>query len=75
MFDVREYLDADGRSPFADWFVDLDATAAAKVTVAIARIEQGTLSAFKGVGGECLSIGSTSALAIECISGWTVTRW
>jgi len=32
----------------------LDATAAAKVTVAIARIEQGTLSAFKRVGGGVL---------------------
>jgi len=54
MLDVREYLDADGRSPFADWFADLDATTAAKVTVVIARIEQGTLSAFKGVGGGVL---------------------
>jgi putative addiction module killer protein len=52
--DVREYLDADGRSPFADWFADLDATTASKVTVVIARIEQGTLSAFKGVGGGVL---------------------
>jgi len=32
----------------------LDATAAAKVTVAIARIEQGTLSAFTRVGGGVL---------------------
>ena len=54
LLEVREYLGADGRSPFAVWFADLDATAAAKVTVAIARIEQGTLSAFKGVGGGVL---------------------
>ena len=54
ILDVREYLAADGRSPFAVWFADLDATAAAKVAVAIARIEQGTLSAFKGVGGGVL---------------------
>ncbi|MBV8209645.1 MAG: type II toxin-antitoxin system RelE/ParE family toxin [Burkholderiaceae bacterium] len=54
MLDVREYLDADGRSPFAEWFADLEATAAAKVTVALTRIKQGTLSAFKGVGAGVL---------------------
>ena len=47
---LREYQDMDGHSPFADWFSDLDVTAAAKVTVAIARIEQGNHSNVKGVG-------------------------
>ena len=50
MLDVREYLDASGRSPFGEWFADLDAAAAAKVTVAVARIEQGNLSNVKTVG-------------------------
>jgi len=36
MLDVREYLDEDGTSPFADWFTGLDATAAAKITVVLA---------------------------------------
>jgi putative addiction module killer protein len=54
MLDVSEYLDADDRSPFADWFADLEATVAAKVTVALTRIEQGTLSSFKGVGAGVL---------------------
>lgn len=40
----------DGTSPFADWFIGLDSTAAAKVTIALARIEQGNLSSAKGVG-------------------------
>jgi len=48
--DVREYLTADGESPFGEWFADLDAQAAAKVTIAIARIGQGNLSNVKGVG-------------------------
>lgn len=48
--DVREYLDEDGFSPFADWFASLDAVAAAKITVVLARIEQGNLSNVKGVG-------------------------
>ena len=43
MLDVREYEDTEGRSPCAAWLADLDATAAAKVTVAIARTEQGNL--------------------------------
>jgi len=36
--------------PFADWFRDLDAVTAAKVTVAITRIGMGNLSNAQGVG-------------------------
>ncbi len=50
MLDVREYLEVDGTSPFAAWFATVDATAAAKITVVLARIEQGNLSNVKGVG-------------------------
>jgi len=46
-----EYQDEDGDSPFAKWFDRLDAQAAAKVTVAIVRMEQGNLSNAKSVGG------------------------
>lgn len=48
--DIREYVDREGRKPFADWFDDLNPPAAAKVTVAIARMEAGNLSNTKGVG-------------------------
>ena len=47
---LRYYLTADGESPFESWFSDLDARAAAKVTVAVARLEQGNLSSVKTVG-------------------------
>jgi len=47
---IREYVDARGRSPFAEWFDGLDARAAAKITVALARIEMGNLSSVKAVG-------------------------
>lgn len=50
MLKLREYQDSDGHSPFANWFSELDVTAAAKVTVAIARIEQDNHSNVKGVG-------------------------
>jgi putative addiction module killer protein len=57
MVAIREYLDAQGRSPFAKWFEILNASAAAKVTTALVRIEQGNFSNTKGVGAgvfECL---------------------
>ena len=50
---VVELLLEDGSSPYADWFVTLDPVAAAKVTVAKVRIEQGNLSNaewFRGIG-------------------------
>lgn len=45
-----EYLDSNGESPFARWFGRIDAAAASKVTVALARIEAGNLSNAKSVG-------------------------
>lgn len=48
--DLREYLEADGGSPFGDWVSALDATAAAKVVVALSRMAQGNLSNAKSVG-------------------------
>jgi len=47
---VLEYLDRAGSNPFAAWFQGLDATAAAKVTTALRRLELGILSNVKGVG-------------------------
>lgn len=49
--DIRQYEDADGQSPFGRWFARLDAKAAAKVTVALARLEQGNSSNVKWLGG------------------------
>jgi putative addiction module killer protein len=50
MLELRYYLASDGGSPFEEWFTDLDSAAAAKVAVALARLEQGNLSNVKGVG-------------------------
>lgn len=54
MMEIREYTNPDGGSPFADWFNDLDAQAAAKVTTALVRMEQGNFSNAKGVGAGVL---------------------
>jgi putative addiction module killer protein len=51
MIELRFYVLEDGRSPFEEWFVELDGVAAAKVTVALARLEQGNSSSAKPVGG------------------------
>jgi putative addiction module killer protein len=47
---VLEYLEPDGRSPYADWFDGLNPAVAAKVTIALARLAQGNFSNVKGVG-------------------------
>jgi len=50
MVDVREYLDIGGWSPYAEWFDNLNAPAAAKVAIAVTRIAQGNFSNVKGLG-------------------------
>lgn len=40
----------NGKSPFAEWFSELDSAASAKIVRALARMEQGNLSNVKGVG-------------------------
>ena len=50
MFEIREYIDTEGRSPYARWFNRLNAQAAAKVATALVRMEQGNLSNIKGAG-------------------------
>ena len=50
MIAIKEYVDLEGRSPYARWFNRLNAHAAAKVATALVRLEQGNLSGVKGVG-------------------------
>lgn len=52
-YQIKELLLADGDSPFGKWFGSLEAVAAAKVRVAVSRMEQGNLSNvewFRGIG-------------------------
>jgi putative addiction module killer protein len=48
--EVREYLDAFGRSVYAAWFNSLDPLAAAKVATAVTRMSLGYFSNVEGVG-------------------------
>ena len=54
MVEIQEYANSDGSSPFAHWFDELDGRAAAKVTTALTRMEQGNFSNVKGVGAGIL---------------------
>jgi putative addiction module killer protein len=50
---VLEYLREDGTSPYGEWFMRLDSFAAAKITIAKLKMEQGNLSNvkwFRGIG-------------------------
>jgi putative addiction module killer protein len=50
---IRELLLDGGESPFSAWFNSLEAVAAAKVRVALGRMEQGNFSNvewFRGIG-------------------------
>ena len=50
-FVIQEYVRANGKSPFGEWFRGLNPVAAAKITVALEKIEAGNLSNVKAVGG------------------------
>lgn len=54
MVQIREYIDAKGRSPYARWFNRLNPQAAAKVVAALVRMEQRNLSGVKSVGAGVL---------------------
>src|SRR6266853_5522011 len=47
-FEIREYIEA-GRSPFAEWFDDLDSVTAARVDRYVRRLEAGNFGAAKSL--------------------------
>jgi putative addiction module killer protein len=49
-FEIIEYVDSSGGSPFRHWFDALDAVVAARVTAALARLALGNWSRAKSVG-------------------------
>jgi putative addiction module killer protein len=50
MIRIKQYLDQAGRSPFEKWFMELDNTAAAKITKSVYKLELGNFSNVEGVG-------------------------
>jgi putative addiction module killer protein len=56
MLEIRYYVAADGRQPFAEWFADLEPVTRARIARVMARMEQGNLSNVKPVGGGVLEV-------------------
>jgi len=54
MLDIREYHDRAGRSPFREWFDELNSEASRQVTTTLYRMGLGNFSNVKSVGaGVC----------------------
>jgi putative addiction module killer protein len=49
-FELRTYVDEDGRASFETWILELDGQAQAKVTIALSRLELGNMSNVEAVG-------------------------
>jgi len=66
-YQIKELLLDEGDSPFAEWFGSLEAVAAAKVRVAVSRMEQGNLSNvewFRGIGEYKIDLGPGLRMAL-----------
>lgn len=64
---IKELLLEDGDSPFGQWFGSLQAVAAAKVRVAVGRMEQATCLTSSGFG----ALASTRSIGgLGCASTW-----
>ena len=70
---VRDYVRADGGSPFATWFESLESKAAAKVATALIRLEAGNLSSLKSLGGGLAELRIDWGRATGSISTGTAT--
>jgi putative addiction module killer protein len=59
--EIVAYVNAAGRTPYAEWHEKLDSAVRARVTVAVYRLEAGNFSAAKGAGAGifelCLDFG------------------
>jgi putative addiction module killer protein len=51
VIEIRQYVDRLGRIPFERWFLRLDGTVRARITVALGRLEEGNFSTTKSLGG------------------------
>jgi hypothetical protein len=63
---VEEYIAENGRIPYRDWFDSLHVQAAAKVAIAVLRMEMGKISSVSGSTASA-NTASTGARATEFI--------
>jgi len=70
MIEVVECLNAQGRSPYREWFLSLDPQAAAIVTVAIERLADGNISRVKPIGEGAAEIRIDRGPGYRVYFGW-----
>lgn len=68
VFEILYYLSEDGRSPFEEWYLSLNASAGLRIATAIRRLKLGNTSNVSPLEKECSNIVSISARVTECIS-------
>ncbi len=51
MIQLIEYVDEEGKIPYARWLDSLDQTVKARIVITVYRLSAGNSSASKGVGG------------------------
>jgi putative addiction module killer protein len=69
MIRIEEYV-SDGKSPFRRWFDDLDARAAAIVTVAVERLAEGNTSNVKSIGEGAAELKINRGPGYRVYFGW-----
>lgn len=75
MIRIEEYLTAQGKSPFGEWFDGLAPQAAAIVTIAVGRLGEGNVSSVKPIGEGAAELRIDRGRAIASISDGTAGRW
>lgn len=70
MIEIVECLNAQGRSPYRDWFFSLDPQAATIVTVAIQRLADGNTSRVKSIGEGVAEIRIDRGPGYRVYFGW-----
>ena len=70
MIEIVECLNAQGRSPYREWFLSLDPQAAAIVTVAIERLADGNTSRVKPLGEGAAEIRIDRGPGYRVYFGW-----
>jgi putative addiction module killer protein len=67
---IEEFVTEHGASPFGGWFSDLDAQAAAIVTVALARLADGNTSKVEPIGEGAAELKINRGPGYRVYFGW-----
>jgi putative addiction module killer protein len=70
MIEIVECLNAQGASPYQEWFSSLDPQAAAIVTVATERLADGNISRVKSIGEGAAEIRIDRGPGYRIYFGW-----